>query len=127
MLDSLHSLHSLPDEYGRQAHGMVMNPILNRGIHYHVAMTNSALLGLQPEDWLNMQAPVNVPGTTHEIYPNWRRKLSCSLHAMFHNPEVTSLLTEIDRRRRYDCVIYGIKLICRPLVWRSRRSGNRCN
>jgi 4-alpha-glucanotransferase len=100
MLDSLHSLHSLPDEYGRQAHGMVMNPILNRGIHYHVAMTNSALLGLQPEDWLNMQAPVNVPGTTHEIYPNWRRKLSCSLHAMFHNPEVTSLLTEIDRRRR---------------------------
>jgi 4-alpha-glucanotransferase len=100
MLDSLHSLHSLPEEYGRQAHGMVMNPILNRGIHYHVAMTNSALLGLQPEDWLNMQAPVNVPGTTHEIYPNWRRKLSCSLHEMFHNPEVTSLLTEIDRRRR---------------------------
>ncbi len=77
-----------------------MNTALNRGIHYHVAQSNSALLGLQPEDWLNMTMPVNIPGTTHEIYPNWRRKLSTTLEAMFRDPEVTSLLAEINRRRR---------------------------
>ena len=100
MLDSLHSQHSLPEEYSRHAHGMEMNPVLNRGIHLHVAQSNSALLGLQPEDWLNMAMPVNIPGTTNEIYPNWRRKLSCTLEAMFHNPDVISLLAEINQRRR---------------------------
>ncbi|WP_024872054.1 4-alpha-glucanotransferase [Tolumonas lignilytica] len=100
MLDSLHSQHSLPEEYSRNAHGMMMNPVLNRGIHLHVAQSNSALLGLQPEDWLNMTMPVNIPGTTHEIYPNWRRKLSTPLEAMFQNPDVISLLAEINRRRR---------------------------
>ena len=100
MLDSLHSLHSLPEEYSRQAQGMMMNPALNRGIHCHVAQSNSALLGLQPEDWLNMTMPVNIPGTTHEIYPNWRRKLSCTLEAMFNDSDVISLLAEINRRRR---------------------------
>ena len=100
MLDSLHSQHSLPDDCSRHAHGMQMHSALNRGIHYHVAQSNSALLGLQPEDWLNMTMPVNIPGTTHEIYPNWRRKLSCTLEAMFHNSDVISLLAEINRRRR---------------------------
>ncbi|MDI5754580.1 hypothetical protein MJL79_31950, partial [Salmonella enterica subsp. enterica serovar Montevideo] len=41
----------------------------------------SSLLGLQPEDWLDMADPVNVPGTSDQ-YKNWRRKLSASLEAM---------------------------------------------
>lgn len=41
----------------------------------YIADSNSALLGLQPEDWLEMATPVNIPGTSTE-YPNWRRKLS---------------------------------------------------
>ncbi|XPE40279.1 4-alpha-glucanotransferase [Shigella flexneri] len=38
----------------------------------YIADSNSALLGLQPEDWLDMAEPVNIPGTSDQ-YKNWRR------------------------------------------------------
>lgn len=41
----------------------------------YLARARSAVLMLQPEDWLGMETPVNVPGT-HSEYPNWGRKLS---------------------------------------------------
>lgn len=75
MLDSLHSLHSLPEEYSRQAQGMMMNPALNHGIHCHVAQSNSALLGLQP-DWLNMTMPVRQAYADTSC---WRRPSNPSL------------------------------------------------
>ena len=33
---------------------MSMTPTLNRGLQRYIADSNSALLGLQPEDWLDM-------------------------------------------------------------------------
>ncbi|WP_172804162.1 hypothetical protein, partial [Escherichia coli] len=36
----------------------------------------------QPEDWLDMAEPVNIPGTSYQ-YKNWRRKLSATLETMF--------------------------------------------
>ena len=35
---------------------MSMTPTLNRGLQRYIADSNSALLGLQPEDWLDMEA-----------------------------------------------------------------------
>ena len=32
---------------------MSMTPTLNRGLQRYIADSNSALLGLQPEDWLD--------------------------------------------------------------------------
>ncbi len=43
---------------------MSMTGILNRGMQRYIADSNSALLGLQPEDWLEMATPVNIPGTS---------------------------------------------------------------
>ncbi|ETJ26346.1 MAG: 4-alpha-glucanotransferase, partial [Escherichia coli DORA_A_5_14_21] len=60
---------------------------------------NSALLGLQPEDWLDMAEPVNIPGTSYQ-YKNWRRKLSATLESMFADDGVNKLLKDLDRRRR---------------------------
>ncbi|VEA14929.1 4-alpha-glucanotransferase [Salmonella enterica subsp. enterica] len=40
---------------------MSMTPTLNRGLQRYIADSNSGLLGLQPEDWLDMADPVNVP------------------------------------------------------------------
>jgi len=74
-----------------------MSLLLNQVIHQYLADCTSALLGLQPEDWLDMASPVNVPGTV-EAYPNWRRKLSLSLEAMFADKRITALLEEISRR-----------------------------
>ena len=75
-----------------------MSKTLNQAMHRFLADSNSALLGLQPEDWLDMASPVNVPGTTDQ-YPNWRRKLRVSLEALFSDPQINALLADIDQRR----------------------------
>lgn len=82
-----------------QREPQVMNRALSEAMQRYLADSHSALLGLQPEDWLDMAAPVNIPGTTTH-YPNWRRKLSASLEAMFADPQINTLLADIDRRRK---------------------------
>ncbi|MEZ3501448.1 4-alpha-glucanotransferase [Pantoea sp. KPR_PJ] len=79
--------------------GARMTSLLSRAIIRYLAGTQSALLGLQPEEWLDMATPVNVPGTT-DSYPNWRRKLSATLEEMFSDPTVDRLLAEVDRGRK---------------------------
>nr|WP_310616629.1 4-alpha-glucanotransferase [Pantoea cypripedii] len=79
-------------------HPVTMGKTLNQAMHRFLADSNSALLGLQPEDWLDMASPVNVPGTTNQ-YPNWRRKLRVSLEALFSDPHINALLADIDQRR----------------------------
>lgn len=64
----------------------------------YVADTNSALFGTQPEDWLNMFDPVNIPGTSSE-YPNWRRKLSATTAEIFANEKINTLLEGFEQKR----------------------------
>ncbi|MEB7587627.1 4-alpha-glucanotransferase [Serratia rubidaea] len=99
LLDGLHHYGCVPQKVGGKAARLAMSPLLNRGLQRYVADSASALLGLQPEDWLDMATPVNVPGTSTE-YPNWRRKLSQTLEEMFADRRVTLLLKDLDRRRR---------------------------
>ena len=75
-----------------------MTPLLNLGLQRYLAGSASALLGLQPEDWLDMDLPVNVPGTNTE-YPNWRRKLTHTLEALFSDEHINLLLADLNRRR----------------------------
>ncbi|MCA4823522.1 MAG: 4-alpha-glucanotransferase [Serratia rubidaea] len=99
LLDGLHHYGCVPQKVGGKAARLAMSPLLNRGLQRYVADSASALLGLQPEDWLDMAAPVNVPGTSTE-YPNWRRKLSQTLETMFADRRIALLLKDVDRRRR---------------------------
>ena len=99
LLDALHKYGCLPKRAGHKASLMSMTGILNRGMQRYIADSNSALLGLQPEDWLEMAEPVNIPGTSTE-YPNWRRKLSTTLEAMFADEQVNKLLKDLDKRRK---------------------------
>lgn len=99
LLDALHHYDCLPKSAGHHAGRMIMTPVLNRGMQRYIADSNSALLGLQPEDWLDMATPVNVPGTS-EQYPNWRRKLRLSLEAMFADEGINRLLKDLDKRRK---------------------------
>ncbi|MBF0784833.1 4-alpha-glucanotransferase [Muribacter muris] len=71
----------------------------NHQLQSYVAATNSALFGTQPEDWLNMLEPVNIPGTSTE-YPNWRRKLSKTTADIFADPAIQTLLAEIEQKRK---------------------------
>ncbi|MEG3133694.1 4-alpha-glucanotransferase [Rouxiella sp. T17] len=99
LLDALHRHHCVPKDFPKQADNLAMNPTLNLGLQRYLADSASALLGLQPEDWLDMNTPVNVPGTDTE-YPNWRRKLSETLETMFADKRIDTLLADLDKRRK---------------------------
>ncbi len=99
LLNALHLEHCVPKTTPRKAEHMPMSPVLNHGLQGYLAGSASALLGLQPEDWLDMATPVNVPGTNAE-YPNWRRKLTRTLEEMFADEEIDALLREVNQRRQ---------------------------
>ena len=100
ILDSLHGHQSIPDWTGHTVEQMGMHKELNHGMQYHMAKGSSSLLCLQLEDWLEMDKPVNIPGTSTE-YPNWKRKLTRNLEQIFTDPVLNSLalgLTETRER-----------------------------
>ncbi|QCR34746.1 4-alpha-glucanotransferase [Nissabacter sp. SGAir0207] len=99
LLNGLHQYGCVPKKLGHKASMMAMSQTLNRGMQRYIADSASALLGLQPEDWLDMEMPVNIPGTTDQ-YPNWRRKLTVTLEEMFADQRVNRLLKDLDKRRR---------------------------
>ncbi|MDE9619053.1 4-alpha-glucanotransferase [Citrobacter portucalensis] len=99
LLDALHKYGCLPKRAGHKASLMSMTQILNRGMQRYIADSNSALLGLQPEDWLDMAEPVNIPGTSDQ-YKNWRRKLTATLEQMFADEGVNKLIKDLDKRRK---------------------------
>ncbi len=90
ILDSLHGHGSVDDAVGRDVNETGMTQALNYGLQKHMATGSSALLSLQLEDWLQMDKPVNIPGTFDE-YPNWRRKLTQDLDSIFDNPDIQAL------------------------------------
>lgn len=99
LLDALHQYKCVPKKVGHKASLLRMSPLLNRGLQRYVADSASALLGLQPEDWIDMSTPVNIPGTDRE-YPNWRRKLTQPLEVIFADLAVNRLLKDLTKRRR---------------------------
>ncbi|EGR0664747.1 4-alpha-glucanotransferase [Vibrio cholerae] len=97
ILDSVAWHGYLPDGVGRNATQVPMDSYLSEALQLHVAAGSSALLSVQLEDWLEMDKPVNIPGTVNE-YPNWRRKLSMNLDEIFAREEVNRIaarLTEV--------------------------------
>ncbi len=90
MLDSIRWHGWLPEHIGQDALYVPMDQSLSHAMQMHLAAGSSALLGLQLEDWLEMDKPVNVPGTVDQ-YPNWRRKLSATLDELFARPEINGL------------------------------------
>jgi len=99
ILDSLHSHQAIHSELSRDASQVQMDKALNYALQVHMARGNSSLLSLQLEDWLEMEKPVNVPGTSDE-YPNWRRKLSKNLTELFADPAVNGLTQALTAARQ---------------------------
>ena len=46
------------------------------------------------EDWLEMDKPVNIPGTFDE-YPNWRRKLTENIESIFDRHDINELASKL--------------------------------
>jgi (1->4)-alpha-D-glucan 1-alpha-D-glucosylmutase len=50
-----------------------------RAVHAYVARTPCALMTVQLEDVFGEAEQVNLPATTDDVYPNWRRKITVDL------------------------------------------------
>jgi len=100
ILDTLHGHDSVNDEVGRDVHNVAMTKALNFGMQLHMAGGSSALLSLQLEDWLEMDKPVNIPGTFNE-YPNWRRKLTRNLQDIFDDSSLNFLAANLTEARKH--------------------------
>ncbi|UAA40426.1 4-alpha-glucanotransferase [Paraneptunicella aestuarii] len=98
ILDSLHGHQSIPEWTPHSVDQLGMHKELNHGMQYHMAKGSSALLSLQLEDWLEMDKPVNIPGTCNE-YPNWKRKLTRNLEQIFTDPVLNSLALGLTETR----------------------------
>jgi (1->4)-alpha-D-glucan 1-alpha-D-glucosylmutase len=66
--------------------------------HGFLARTPSHLFAVQMEDLALEWNQPNLPGTG-DLYPNWRRKLSHELDAIFANPHAALLFAAIRRER----------------------------
>ncbi|MFT6779309.1 MAG: 4-alpha-glucanotransferase [Paraglaciecola sp.] len=99
ILDTLHGHHSVKGEVGRDANKVGMSKALSFGLQIHMASGSSTLLSLQLEDWLEMDKPVNIPGTFNE-YPNWRRKLSQNLQDIFDDSSLNHLAANLTEARQ---------------------------
>jgi len=98
ILNSLHGHHSIPDDLYHDANNTGMDKQLNFKLQQHLAAGNTSLLSLQLEDFLEMEQPVNVPGTSDE-YRNWQRKLSRNIETIFADKDIISLLKQVTEAR----------------------------
>jgi len=98
ILNTLHGHHSISSRISHNVGDVGMTTELNYGMQTHMASGSSALLSLQLEDWLQMDKPVNIPGTFHE-YPNWKRKLSRNLEDIFEDDAIVTLTKNLTKRR----------------------------
>ncbi len=98
ILDSLAGHNILPDSVNRNALYCGMTTELNHCMQIHMCNGSSALFSTQLEDWIEMDKPVNIPGTSDE-YPNWRRKLSRNISEIFNNEELHGLAKRMTEAR----------------------------
>lgn len=98
ILNSVAAHGYLPEGIGRDASLVPMDSYLSEALQLHLAAGSSALLSVQLEDWLEMDTPVNIPGTVDE-YPNWRRKLSMNLDDIFSKEQVNCITKQLTQVR----------------------------
>lgn len=88
LLDLLFELKLLPDWFPRDA---TQTPELTGELHNAIvgflASTPSKLMVLNQEDLLKQVEQQNLPGSTAE-YPNWRRKMKCTVEELWTSGEI---------------------------------------
>ncbi len=88
MLDLLIGLKMLPDWFPRNARDVPeLTGELHNAIVGFLASTPSKLMVLNQEDLLKETEQQNLPGSTAE-YPNWRRKMKCTVEELWGSPEI---------------------------------------
>ncbi len=88
LLDLLWELKLLPDWFSRDA-AQIPELVgeLHNAIVGFLASTPSKLMVLNQEDLLKQAEQQNLPGSTIE-YPNWRRKMKCTVEELWTSGEI---------------------------------------
>ena len=74
-------------------------PALVEAVYGFLARTPSWLLGVQLEDVTGQLLQVNVPGTSEDMYPNWRRKISVPVEALGNDPRFLGVAAVLREQR----------------------------
>jgi len=90
----------LPEGMGLDPVGVpAMTPALARAIQAWLARSPARLLAVQLEDVTLAADQVNLPGTTAERYPNWRRKLTEDIETLVLDERAVRLADALRRER----------------------------
>jgi (1->4)-alpha-D-glucan 1-alpha-D-glucosylmutase len=76
---------------------------LVRAVHAYVARTPSRLMTFQLEDVFGATEQINLPTTTEERYPNWRRKLPLDLESYGSDGRFAAVCAAIRAEGRGAC------------------------
>ena len=88
LLDLLNDLKMLPDWFPRdQTQVPELAGELHNAIVGFLTSTPSKLMVLNQEDLLKQAEQQNLPGSTAE-YPNWRRKMKCTVEELWTSEEI---------------------------------------
>ncbi|HVZ43744.1 MAG TPA: malto-oligosyltrehalose synthase [Ramlibacter sp.] len=74
-------------------------PAFVEAVYAYLARTPSWLVGVQLEDLTGQVLHVNVPGTTEDRFPNWRRKLAVSVGELASEPRWARVAAVLKRER----------------------------
>ncbi|NNG04337.1 MAG: 4-alpha-glucanotransferase [Inquilinus sp.] len=98
LIDALVDAGLWPAEPPTDPQTLAFGPELAVAIERFLARTPSRLLVVPLEDALGMAEQMNLPGTVDE-HPNWRRRLTPELDAIFAEPAVLALLAALREER----------------------------
>ena len=72
-----------------------LDTALVASIHHFLGRTPARIFMLQMEDVLGQVEQVNLPSTTEDVYPNWRRKLPLALEEWTGDARVDAILRAV--------------------------------
>ena len=99
MFESMRYFGTLDKSISGKAADTPFSQELALSMQRHFCTTACLLCSSQLEDWIGVEKPVNVPGTMRE-YPNWRRKLTRDLNAIFDDPKVKGITKAMNEARK---------------------------
>ncbi|MDT8397908.1 MAG: 4-alpha-glucanotransferase [Pseudomonadales bacterium] len=88
----------LPASWAERDESRAFDVELGAAIMQCCASCASQLLSVQLDDLALLDTPVNIPGTSTE-YPNWRRKIPCSVATLFARESTMRMLAGIKQER----------------------------
>lgn len=100
LLAALQAEELLPDGVTLDAQSAPeMTPPLAAAVHALLARTPCMLVGVQMEDLTGQREQPNVPGTTEDLHPNWRRRMGVSLEKLPAHPFFSAITAAVRAER----------------------------